>query len=111
MMAATGAPSVPQVGLEFITVNGVRIAYADTGGPGVPLMLVHGSWGSHHNWDPVVEGLAGHFRVVAYDRRGHSESDRPPGQGHFSEDVADLRCVAPGGLGDGPDDRPEPNPR
>ncbi len=61
MMAAIGAPSVRQAGLEFITVNGVRIAYADTGGTGAPLVLVHGSWGSHHNWDLVVQGLAGQF--------------------------------------------------
>ncbi len=92
-MAATAAPSVRQAGPEFITVNGLRIAYADTGGTGVPLVLVHGSWGSHHNWDPVVQGLAGQFRVVAYDRRGHSDSERPPGQGHFSEDVADLAAL------------------
>lgn len=74
-------------------VNGVRVAYAETGGTGIPLVLVHGSWGSHHNWDPVVSGLAEHFRVVAYDRRGHSESERPLGQGHFSEDVADLAAL------------------
>lgn len=79
--------------LAFITVNEVRIAYADTGGSGAPLVLVHGSWGSHHSWDPVVPGLAGRFRVVSYDRRGHSESERPPGQGHFSQDVADLAAL------------------
>jgi pimeloyl-ACP methyl ester carboxylesterase len=93
MTATTGAPSARQAGLEFIAVNGVRIAYADTGGTGVPLVLVHGSWGSHHNWDPVVPGLAGHFRVVSYDRRGHSDSESVPGQGHFSEDVADLAAL------------------
>jgi pimeloyl-ACP methyl ester carboxylesterase len=79
--------------LELLPINGVRIAYADTGGTGTPLVLVHGSWGSHHNWDSVVPGLAEHFRVVSYDRRGHSDSDRPPGQGHFSEDVADLAAL------------------
>ena len=91
-MAATAA-SARQEELEFLTVNGVRIAYADTGGTGTPLVLVHGSWGSHHNWDPVVPGLAEHFRVVSYDRRGHSDSERPSGQGHFSEDVADLAAL------------------
>ena len=93
MMATTGAPSTRQAGLEFIVVNGVRIAYADTGGTGVPLVLVHGSWGSHHNWDQVVPGLAGRFRVVSFDRRGHSDSESVPGQGHFSEDVADLAAL------------------
>ena len=48
---ATTAVSVRQEELEFLTVNGVRIAYADTVGTGAPVVLVHGSWGSHHNWD------------------------------------------------------------
>ena len=89
----TTAAGTRQQELAFLRVNGVRIAYADTGGTGTPLVLVHGSWGSHHNWDPVVPGLAEHLRVVSYDRRGHSDSERPPGQGHFSEDVIDLAAL------------------
>ena len=92
-MATTATTSEPQQELAVITVNGVRIAYTDTGGTGIPLVLVHGSWGSHHNWDPVLWGLAEHFRVVTYDRRGHSDSERTSGQGHFSEDVADLAAL------------------
>jgi pimeloyl-ACP methyl ester carboxylesterase len=79
--------------LEFAHVNGVRVAYELTGSAEVPLVLVHGSWGSHHNWDPVVPALAQQFRVVTYDRRGHSDSERPPGQGSFREDVADLAAL------------------
>ena len=90
---ATTAGGARQEEPAFIRVGGVRIAYADTGGTGTPLVLVHGSWGSHHNWDAVVPGLAERFRVVSYDRRGHSESERPPGPGHFSEDVADLAAL------------------
>jgi len=55
--------------------------------------MVHGSWGSHHNWDLVAPGLAESFRVITYDRRGHSESERPPGQGSIHEDVADLAAL------------------
>jgi pimeloyl-ACP methyl ester carboxylesterase len=73
-------------------VNGVQIAYQDTGA-GEPLVLVHGSWGSHRNWDLVVAALAAHHRVLSYDRRGHSESERPPGQGTFAEDVDDLAAL------------------
>lgn len=79
--------------MEFVRVNGVRIAYESTGDGPVPLVLVHGSWGSHHNWDPVVPGLVPHFRVVTYDRRGHSSSERLSGQGSFDEDVADLAAL------------------
>src|SRR5438105_15556737 len=76
--------------MPFATINGVRIRHEDSGTPGPPLLLVHGSWGSHHNWDLVAPRLAESFRVVTYDRRGHSESERPPGQGSIHEDVADL---------------------
>jgi pimeloyl-ACP methyl ester carboxylesterase len=57
----------------LVAVNGVRIAYTSTGSVGAPLVLVHGSWGSRHNWDPVIPGLAEHYRVVAYDRRAQRE--------------------------------------
>jgi pimeloyl-ACP methyl ester carboxylesterase len=79
--------------VELAQVNGVRIAHASSGDAEVPLVLVHGSWGSHDNWDAVVPGLVRHFRVVTYDRRGHSDSERLSGQGSFREDVADLAAL------------------
>ena len=70
-------------------INGVELHY-ELSGSGDPLVLVHGSWGDHHNWDPVVSALAESFRVLAYDRRGHSASERPAGQGSVFEDADDL---------------------
>lgn len=70
-------------------INGVELYY-ELSGSGEPLVLVHGSWGDHHNWDPVVSALAESFRVLAYDRRGHSASERPAGQGSVFEDADDL---------------------
>jgi pimeloyl-ACP methyl ester carboxylesterase len=71
-------------------VNGVRLRYQLSGVGEAPLVLVHGSWASHHSWDLVVPSLAQSFRVLAYDRRGHSESERPTEPGSVREDVADL---------------------
>jgi pimeloyl-ACP methyl ester carboxylesterase len=73
-------------------VNGVEIAYEDVGS-GDALVLVHGSWGSHHTWDAVVPALAEDHRVITYDRRGHSDSEGTDGQGKFAEDVADLAAL------------------
>jgi pimeloyl-ACP methyl ester carboxylesterase len=56
-------------------------------------VLVHGSWGDHHNWDAVVPALARTMRVASYDRRGHSASERPPGQGSIDDDVEDLAAL------------------
>jgi pimeloyl-ACP methyl ester carboxylesterase len=74
-------------------VNGVRLFYELNGTGAVPLVLVHGSWDSHHDWDLVVPRLTDAFRVLTYDRRGHSQSERPTGQGSVREDVADLAAL------------------
>jgi pimeloyl-ACP methyl ester carboxylesterase len=74
-------------------INGVRLRYEVTGTGEGAVVLVHGSWGSHHNWDLVAPLLSESHRVVAYDRRGHSESERPPGKGSIHEDVADLAAL------------------
>ncbi len=73
--------------------NGVRLYYELQGTRDIPLVLVHGSWDSHHDWDLVVPPLAESFRVLTYDRRGHSQSERPAGQGSVREDVADLAAL------------------
>ena len=74
-------------------VNGVQLYWELTGKSGEPLVLVHGSWVDHHNWDPVVPLLSRTFRVLTYDRRGHSQSERPASQGSIREDVADLAAM------------------
>lgn len=73
--------------------NGVRLRYELTANGDVPLVLVHGSWGSHLQWNVVATDLSKSFRVLTYDRRGHSESERPEGQGSVREDVTDLAAL------------------
>jgi pimeloyl-ACP methyl ester carboxylesterase len=75
------------------SVNGVRLFYELTGGGEVPLVLVHGSRDSHHDWDLVVPSLSRSCRVFTYDRRGHSQSERLSGQGSVPEDVANLAAL------------------
>lgn len=72
------------------TVNGVRLFYQLSGAGETPLVLVHGSWDNHEDWSLLAPHLEDTYRVLAYDRRGHSASERPPGQGSIHEDVADL---------------------
>jgi pimeloyl-ACP methyl ester carboxylesterase len=75
------------------SINGVGIAYDVTGTSDVPMILVHGSWTSRGSWAPLVEALAKSFRVVTYDRRGHSESDGTTRQGSIRDDVSDLASL------------------
>ncbi|HYV99447.1 MAG TPA: alpha/beta hydrolase [Gemmatimonadaceae bacterium] len=78
--------------MPFVTINGLRLRYELTG-RGALLVMVHGSWGDHHNWDFVAPLLGKSLRVLTYDRRGHSESERPAGQGYAQEDVDDLAAL------------------
>jgi pimeloyl-ACP methyl ester carboxylesterase len=75
--------------LAYAEINGVQL-YHELHGQGEPLVLVHGSWVNAASWDLIVPRLAESFRVLVYDRRGHSRSERPDGQGSVHEDVNDL---------------------
>lgn len=76
-----------------INVNGVDLYYELNGNSGEPLVLVHGSWVDHHVWDAVVPVLAQSFRVLSYDRRGHSLSERPSAPDTIHDDIADLASL------------------
>lgn len=71
-------------------INDVNLYWELKGSKGDPLALVHGSWGDHHNWDGVASELSESFRVLTYDRRGHSQSERLHEQGNMEQDVSDL---------------------
>jgi len=79
--------------MSTITVHGTQLFYEISGASDVAVVLVHGSWGDHHNWDAVAPAFGRSFRVVAYDRRGHSQSARPTSQGSLHEDAADLAAL------------------
>lgn len=74
-------------------INGVELYIESTGDTGPPVVLVHGSWGDHHNWDGAVPLLARTCRVTTYDRRGHSASQRLAEQGSIRDDVDDLAAL------------------
>lgn len=75
--------------MNRLPINQLRIACTESG-QGQPVVLVHGSWDTHAAWDQVTPGLSRELRVIRYDRRGHGESECPPGQGSYGEDVDDL---------------------
>lgn len=76
--------------MPFTKINDCNLYWEISGDKGDPMILVHGSWGDHDNWSSVVKELSENFRVVTYDRRGHSKSERPQAQGSAEEDIADL---------------------
>jgi NAD(P)-dependent dehydrogenase (short-subunit alcohol dehydrogenase family)/pimeloyl-ACP methyl ester carboxylesterase len=74
----------------------VRVSVLEEGVPGAPVViLVHGYPDNLSVWDGVAERLAGRFRVVRYDVRGHGESGAPDGRDGYRVDALgdDLRAV------------------
>jgi pimeloyl-ACP methyl ester carboxylesterase len=75
--------------VTFIDVNGLQLLVEETGG-GEPLVLVHGSWDDRQVWELIEEDLGRRFRVVSYDRRGHTGSQDSPEPGSRRDDEDDL---------------------
>ena len=73
---------------EVVELNGVRLLVEQAGAGEPTVVFVHGSWDDHRTWDRVAGAVSG--TVVSYDRRGHSGSRQPLGQGNIDEDVDDL---------------------
>lgn len=52
--------------------------YYEIHGDGPPLALIMGLGGNLAMWDPeFIDGLAQHFRVIAFENRGSGRSDKP----------------------------------
>lgn len=61
-----------------VHVNGVRLAVAEAGEGGRPLMLVHGFTGAKEDFCDFLDDLAAEgWHAVAPDLRGHGASDKP----------------------------------
>ncbi len=84
---------IVRMGRGTARVRGIGMAYDDTGGGGVALVLLHGFPFDRSMWRAQSEALGEEFRVVAPDLRGLGET--PPGEGELTieamaEDVAAL---------------------
>ena len=78
----------------WIEADGARLWYQDSGGTGVPIVLLHASTGSAASWRYQQSSFStAGYRVIAYSRRGHYRStvDSP---GKRISDTADLLRLA-----------------
>lgn len=69
-------------------VNGVGIEYTVEGDAGPWLVMSHSLGCTQAMWDPQMPALAGRYRVLRYDTRGHGRSEGPAG-GYTLEQLAD----------------------
>ncbi len=67
-------------------VRGIRLYYEEHGS-GTPILLIHGTSSSARIWGKAIDELSRLGRVIAYDRRGCTRSERP--EPHDTTSVAE----------------------
>ncbi len=75
--------------MPTVTVNGVKLNYL-VRGEGPPIMLSHGLQSFGFIFTPILDHLAERFRVFALDKRGHGDSEKPPGPYRIQDFADDL---------------------
>ena len=79
--------------MNYVTRDGVRLAYVEAGEGDPPILLVHGMQCDHTHMLPLLEHFSGRHRVVAVDLRGHGQSDKPHSaysNNEFNDDLVFL---------------------
>ena len=77
---------------RFLAVGGMNFHYLEWGEAGRPtILMLHGVSQQAHSWDFISLPLSESYRVLAFDQRGHGDSDWAP-DGDYSTDayVADV---------------------
>jgi len=59
----------------YAELPGVNLWFTDTGGTGIPVVLLHANTGTSEAWEAQISALSSAgYRVVAFDRRGWGRS-------------------------------------
>jgi pimeloyl-ACP methyl ester carboxylesterase len=85
-----------ETAITVVGDGGVRLAARSFPGPSARapgLLLHHGLASTSHIWDLMLPRLTRHFRVVAFDARGHGKSAKPARGYDFDHVVADALAV------------------
>ncbi|GGS81432.1 alpha/beta fold hydrolase [Nonomuraea spiralis] len=73
--------------IEYVPVSGDGRLWAEKGGSGAPIVLLHGSVHDSRLWDGVFPGLARHHTVIRYDARGLGRSTPPTAPFRYEDDL------------------------
>ncbi len=100
-MAPTTTAS-PSSSIREHKIETARLALnAREAGSGPLAIFMHGITAVGAVWDPILERLAGSFRVVAIDQRGHGRSDKP-NSSYSADELSDDAIALVEALGGGP---------
>ena len=88
--AAENAPSG-----RYADLPGVKLWFTDTGGSGIPVVLLHANTGTSVSWEPQTAALVREgYRVIAFDRRGWGRSMADPAGLQPGSVAGDLDALA-----------------
>jgi pimeloyl-ACP methyl ester carboxylesterase len=90
--ATPGASEVP-VETGYAPVNGLRMYYEIHGSGGVPLVILHGAFGTVDMFGPLVPALAETRQVITVEMQGHGRTadiHRPLTYEQLADDIAAL---------------------
>jgi len=60
----------------LVPVDDTALAVTDTGGPGLPVVYLNGSYVDRSRWRRVIADLGSEFRHITYDERARGKSKR-----------------------------------
>jgi pimeloyl-ACP methyl ester carboxylesterase len=69
--------------------HGNRLHVLEWSQQGVPMVLLHGHGNEAHLWDDFIPSVAGYYRVLAVDQRGHGDSDWDAEGRYHPQDMCD----------------------
>jgi pimeloyl-ACP methyl ester carboxylesterase len=81
--------------MPMVRAAGLDVHYIEAGDPaGVPIIFVHGNWGSASWWEPLLARLPAGHRGIAYDVRGRGATTGPDSSYAIDALAADLLAFA-----------------
>jgi pimeloyl-ACP methyl ester carboxylesterase len=97
--ACRAGPAAPGETLRWVDGTAGRLRVSDGGAGGTPVVLMHGLGCDREVWRAQLDHLRATRRAIAYDQRGHGDSDRAGDGVYTIEALADDLEAVRRGLG------------
>jgi pimeloyl-ACP methyl ester carboxylesterase len=74
--------------MSVADAGGLPQLHVEARGEGPAVLFLHGFAGSARNWRPQLRALAGRYRTIAFDARGHARSEAPAGAAAYTVEAS-----------------------
>lgn len=79
---------------HYVSANGIRHHYLEWGEPSSPpLLMLHATGLCAWPWKPIARRLSENYRVLAFDQRGHGDTDKSDKGYKFEYAGEDLAAI------------------